>query len=184
MRRSLIPHPDWPIQAVRRIVAEARREGDRLSLRYAVATAAGGGLAVPPPAAPLRTDGLWRHTCFEAFLRVPGAEPYFEFNLAPSGQWAAYRFETYRQGMAPLEGLPAPAIAWRATPEGFELTAAIDLSGADLPVGEPWRLGLSAVIEETSGRTAYWALAHPPGKADFHHHDGFALDLSLIHISE
>jgi hypothetical protein len=38
-------------------------------------------------------------------------------------------------------------------------------------------LGLSAVIEETSGAKSYWALAHPPGRPDFHHADGFALML-------
>jgi len=38
--------------------------------------------------------------------------------------------------------------------------------------------GLSAVIEDISGGTSYWALAHPPGKPDFHHADGFALEFS------
>ena len=28
------------------------------------------------------------------------------------------------------------------------------------------------------GGISYWALAHPPGKPDFHHADGFALELS------
>ena len=41
----------------------------------------------------------------------------------------------------------------------------------------PLRLGLSAVIEETDGTKSYWALAHPPGKPDFHHKDCFALTL-------
>jgi hypothetical protein len=41
-----------------------------------------------------------------------------------------------------------------------------------------WRLGLSAIIEEASGRRSYWALAHPPGKPDFHHPDSFALRVS------
>jgi hypothetical protein len=35
---------------------------------------------------------------------------------------------------------------------------------------------LAAVIDETSGHKSYWALAHPPGKADFHHSDCFALE--------
>ena len=32
-------------------------------------------------------------------------------------------------------------------------------------------------IEEASGRISYWALKHPPGRPDFHHPDGFALEL-------
>jgi hypothetical protein len=37
---------------------------------------------------------------------------------------------------------------------------------------------LAAVIEDTRGDKSYWALAHPPGKADFHHSDTFALEFS------
>jgi hypothetical protein len=37
--------------------------------------------------------------------------------------------------------------------------------------------GFSAVIADKGGRIAYWALAHPPGNADFHHKDCFALQL-------
>ena len=48
---------------------------------------------------------------------------------------------------------------------------AVELDGA------PWRIGLSAVIEERHGRKSYWALAHPPGKPDFHHDDCFAIEL-------
>jgi hypothetical protein len=173
MRQSLSRHPDWPCEAVTAIVAEAVRSGpDRLSLRYRIT--APGPLIVPPPAAPARTDGLWRHTCFEAFVRPGDGEGYYELNLAPSGHWAAYRFDGYRDGMAPLEAIAAPTITWAAVEDGFELTAALDLSPA---AAEPWTVGLSAVIEEATGRTSYWALAHPPGKADFHHSDGFVLDL-------
>jgi hypothetical protein len=39
------------------------------------------------------------------------------------------------------------------------------------------RFGLAAVIEETSGRRSFWALAHPPGKPDFHHADCFTLEV-------
>jgi len=38
---------------------------------------------------------------------------------------------------------------------------------------------LSAVIEEESGTLSYWALRHAPGRADFHHPDGFALELDM-----
>jgi len=42
-----------------------------------------------------------------------------------------------------------------------------------------WRLGLSAVLEEASGRTSYWALAHSTAKPDFHHADCFACELPV-----
>jgi len=41
------------------------------------------------------------------------------------------------------------------------------------------KLALSAVVEDDSGRLAYWALKHAPGKPDFHHPDGFVLELTL-----
>ena len=40
-------------------------------------------------AAPTRTDGLWQHTCFEAFVGTEGNSAYREFNFAPSADWAA-----------------------------------------------------------------------------------------------
>jgi hypothetical protein len=176
--RRLTRHPDSPSEAVTEIRAEAVRQGPGgLALTYRLADAPG-QLVIPPPAEPLRTDGLWRHTCFEAFVRLPGAEPYVELNLSPSGQWAAYRFDGYREGMAPLE-IPPPQAAWHKTDDGFELTALVDLAGVgDLASAATWRLALSAVIEAAGGQTSYWALAHGPGKADFHAGAGFALALS------
>jgi hypothetical protein len=167
-------HPDFPCTAAASIQAGAARTDGRLILRYAVE--GGPGLFIPPPADPVRTDGLWRHTCFEAFVRAPGAPAYFEFNLAPSGQWAAYSFTGYREGMAPL-AIPPPAMTWRATDNGHELTAEVDLSPVPELGDGPWDVALTTVIEETDGRTSYWALAHPPGKPDFHSPDGFALSL-------
>jgi hypothetical protein len=41
---------------------------------------------------PRRAEELWQTTCFEAFMRVHGAEAYREWNFAPSGVWAAYAF--------------------------------------------------------------------------------------------
>jgi hypothetical protein len=71
---ELICHPDTPSTAVDRIdVAVARPEPGILALRYTVSgRIASIGLA--PPSEPLRTDELWRTTCFEAFVETaPGA---------------------------------------------------------------------------------------------------------------
>jgi hypothetical protein len=125
----------------------------------------------------LRTDELWRHTCFEAFVRASPSAAYYEFNFAPSTQWAAYRFGAYRGPMCETSEVSAPRIVVRSSGELYELQASLALAGTDLPSDAVWYLGLSAVIEETSGRKSYWALAHPPGKADFHHADCFAYEL-------
>jgi hypothetical protein len=125
-----------------------------------------------------RTDKLWRHTCFEAFIRASPSAAYYEFNFAPSTQWAAYRFGAYRDKMCETSELRAPRIIVRSSGELYELQASLALAGTDLTSDAVWCLGLSAVIEETSGRKSYWALAHPPGKVDFHHADCFAYELA------
>jgi hypothetical protein len=178
MRQALTLHPDSRCTAAAEIEVEvARPRPGALVLRYIV-TGATGGLSLPPVTAPTRSDGLWRHTCFEAFVRAGPGAAYTEFNFAPSMQWAAYRFSEYRSGMRVAGGISAPRVEVQSTARCYELQAALELDDVPgLPSDAAWRLGLSAVIEETSGRKSYWALAHPPGKADFHHSDCFALEL-------
>jgi hypothetical protein len=90
-----------------------------------------------------------------------------------------YQFDGYRSGMRAASSVSAPAIEAQANPPLFTLRASIALDQLSaLPRAAPWRLGLSALIEETSGRKSYWALAHPPGKPDFHHSDCFAHEFS------
>src|SRR5471030_304602 len=113
MRLTLTAHPDFPSDAVLGIEVGIERDGAALTLRYGL-TGAIAKLALPPGAAPDRTDELWLHTCFEAFLRPEPGEAYVELNLAPSTQWAAYRFTGYRQGMAPAD-IAAPHIAVATT---------------------------------------------------------------------
>jgi hypothetical protein len=62
---------------------------------------------------------------------------------------------------------------------GFHrLIASLDMTPlSDLRGDVPWRMGISAVIEEKNGNISYWALAHPKGKPDFHHRDCFTLQI-------
>jgi len=176
MRQSLRLHPDSLCLAATRIdVDVARSRAGSLLLSYVV-TGKIGDLGLPPVTAGARTDELWRHTCFEVFVRPLPGEAYYEFNFAPSTQWAAYRFDGYRSGMRVATEIDAPPIDVQAAPERYALQAALDLSG--LPHDAGWRLGLAAVIEEVSGRKSYWALAHSPGQPDFHHADCFACEFS------
>lgn len=178
MSRTLKLHPDSRCDAVTAIEVEAVRPAPgRLHLRYRV-TGDSGGLVLPPAAEPARADGLWQHTCFEVFLRTAPNGAYVELNLAPSRLWAAYRFDGYREGQRPAE-IAAPQIEVAAESDSYTLQADLVLDALpELPAAAPWQLGLSAVIEEAGGRISYWALAHPPGKPDFHHSDCFALELA------
>jgi hypothetical protein len=116
-----------------------------------------------------RTDDLWRHTCFEAFVRDTG-EAYREFNFSPSRQWAAYGFEGSRIGMHSAD-IPEPEIEVEVDDRRLSLLAhvqpGVSVRGA--------RVAISAVVEEASGAISYWALTHPTGKPDFHHPDSFTV---------
>ena len=155
-------------------VEVARTPGGVLSIVYVV-TGDVAGLRLPAPSRGGRADELWRHSCFEAFLRAGEGEGYLELNFAPSTQWAAYRFDAYRAGMGAAD-VPPPRITAGAEEGRYALTAVVALGGA-LPADAPWRLAVPAVLEDTAGRISYWAAAHAPGKPDFHHPDCFALDL-------
>jgi hypothetical protein len=174
MRQTLRLHPDSLCAAATRIEADvARPHPSGLILSYIVSGRIS-DLRLPPVVAPERADELWRHTCFEAFVRPSTGSAYYEFNFSPSTQWAAYQFSNYHSRMRVATEIAAPRIEVRSTGESCTLQVALELDGVSLP----WRLGLSAVLEETNGRKSYWALAHPPGKPDFHHADCFALELS------
>jgi hypothetical protein len=162
----LIAHPDCR-PSIEAVCVALDRSGPSWALTFAVKGTS--ALVTPEPSANLRADGLWRHTCFELFVKPEGGEGYFEFNFSPSTQWATYAFDGYRAGMRALD-VEAPAIERRE--DGVAVR--VDLSG--LP-GTVWRIGLAAVIEEADGTKSYWALAHPPGKPDFHDPACFALEL-------
>jgi hypothetical protein len=119
-------------------------------------------IILPPPATPARRDNLWQTTCFEIFWQPLGGSAYREFNLSPSGQWAAYDFDSFREGMrdAPVEAI---AIACAQDDAGLILKASI---AADLP--DPAQVALNAIVEHADGSKQYWALAFPPGRPEFH----------------
>ena len=131
-------------------------------------------LDLPVPAEPQRTDGLWNTTCFELFLREPNSANYFEFNFSPSSQWAAYRFNNYREGMSDWD-TPTPDIGNDASETHFAVEATISLPQIDIGV---WDASMSVVIHERGDRKSYWTIKHPDGAPDFHHRDCFALKLA------
>jgi len=178
MRHALKIHPESRCAAA--LVLEVlvmRPQPGRLDIRYLVSGDVH-ALRMPPVTGSTRVDGLWQHTCFEAFVRAPPHGAYFEFNFSPSLQWAAYRFGGYRSARSDADLIRAPQLEGRADSTSYELKVLLDLpQTSDLPSDVPWQLGLSAVIEETSGDKSYWALAHPSAQPDFHHPDSFALEL-------
>jgi hypothetical protein len=135
-------------------------------------------LRVSPPRPPRRGDRLWEHTCFETFVAIKGGSGYYEFNFAPSGEWAAYAFRSYRDGAPLVDEELAPRISVGGGGDSLHLDATIRLDRLPtIPPGAVLRLALSAVIEDDRGMLSYWALKHPPGKPDFHQPDAFTLEI-------
>ncbi len=164
---GLVPHPGTPCRAVERIEVRVERlPGARLKLTYEI-RARPASLRLPPPRPPGFAEGLWRHTCCEAFTCGAG-DGYDEYNFSPSGEFAAYRFERYRAGMSRLDA----RIETTWAPGRLEATIPVSADAASV--------ALCAVVEAADGALSYWALRHAPGKPDFHHRDAFALSLDEI----
>jgi len=172
----LICHPATPCSYVSAVTARVDRLSTDLLVVYYQVEGDIDQLQLPPQRRSAHTDGLWQHTCFEAFVRESGARNYVELNFSPSSEWAIYRFDDYRRGMTAVEPQHAPKIICRRRENRLEADVDVHLTGL-VPRAE-LQLALATVLEDLQGRTSCWALAHAPGNADFHHDAGFALRLA------
>jgi len=179
MQLNLVPHPETPpAHPMFKVWASV----DHVSALGSTATTniwfgIGAPISrfdIPELVEPLRTDELWKTTCFEAFLKPADQDSYREWNFAPRGNWAAYDFAGYRDGMTKAEVENGPYIRMEDNFTWWSVGAAIAM---DAEIS--WQLGLSAVIEEKDGTKSYWALSHcDSDKPDFHLADCFAVKLA------
>ena len=174
----LLAHPRTPGVGVYGIAAEVRFIKPAVLFCDYTLHADMTQVRLPQPQGGSPVEGLWRHTCFEAFIGVPGATEYYEFNFSPAGDWAAYRFGAYRDGMSAAAIAPAPNLQTCRKAERLELSATVQIGAlagiAEAPV---LRIALTAVVEDAAGELSYWSLRHAAGKPDFHHSEGFVLEL-------
>ncbi|HLL32247.1 MAG TPA: DOMON-like domain-containing protein [Allosphingosinicella sp.] len=165
METKLWADPACPGDPIEAIHATAERVSlTLLHLRYTVVGDIS-RLRIPEAAPPLRTPRLWEATCFEAFLRPEGENGYLELNFSPSGQWAAYAFSHYREGMADAPLPAAPEIAVSRSGHGMEIQVAVSPA---LGPG-PYAMNVAAILENRGGERSFWAASHPAGGPDFHH---------------
>jgi hypothetical protein len=167
MQFNLVPHPSTPPDPPFKLWANVDHAGAlgpvaTTNIWFGIGAPAA-RFVIPQAEEPGRADELWRTTCFEAFLRSAEADGYREWNFAPSGEWAAYDFTSYRENMNPPEIDGEPYMRLEDNLNWWALGATIAV-----PADRPWELGLSAVLEEQSGAKTYWALAHPSDQPDFH----------------
>ena len=174
---KMLIHPNNDLNAIDNFVVRFELIDDYLHLQYEL-TGGIGALKIPTAQAPYAVDGLWQHTCFEAFIAVNGEERYYEFNFSPSSTWAAYAFSTYRHRSAGTFK-NAPIIKCIQTQKS--LLVDVLIAAVDLPMkleDQSFQLNLTAVLETTDGELSYWALQHPDGAPDFHQRNNFILSFN------
>ncbi|HZF30878.1 MAG TPA: DOMON-like domain-containing protein [Gammaproteobacteria bacterium] len=177
---GLARHPSAPCSFVRAVEVRADRPAaHRLSLHYSVEGNLD-ELQLPLPRRSAPADGLWQHTCFEAFVQRGDTRAYLELNFSPSTEWAIYAFDDYRHGMQPRAPRRPPEIVTRRMGDRFELEARVDFGGlfTEPAPGVALRFAVAAVLEDRQGRLSYWALVHPSAeRPDFHHPQSFTMEL-------
>ncbi len=167
-------YPGGRTEAIRSIRTRVHRSNATLLIAYQLEGDIE-RLHIPAPRERAIGRELWRHTCFEAFIKIGRAAAYHEFNFAPSREWTVYAFSGYRNGAALTDESMNPEIDVRIGANRIELDAVVRLDRlSPLHPDAALRLGLAAVIESIDG-LSYWAIRHPADKPDFHDPEGFAM---------
>lgn len=113
-----------------------------------------------------RKDELWKTTCLEAFFSsgIQNEDPYVEINCSPNGDWNAYSFQNYREGMMRSSEVSVHLKQKKSAEHEAQFWIEIQ-SAASLSIHS---FGLAMVMGFTNGEKSYWALRHPASAADFH----------------
>jgi hypothetical protein len=125
---------------------------------------------------PVRQFALWEATCLEFFLAPVGQAHYWEFNLAPNGNWQVFHLDDYRQGLRDEAAINHLPFKVQQTSDSLQLILSIDLTSL-IATDTPLKMSITAVIQAQDGDYSYWALQHTRSEADFHHRDSFMIHL-------
>jgi hypothetical protein len=186
---KLVCHPASPVAGVVNIAVEVFTDSAGAARVMFELDAEPGVLAtlvMPAPRPPAAADQLWRHTCGELFVALPGDTAYREFNFSPSGAWAGYAFSDYRTPDPMVDALSVSVtrVTMDRHPGGWRLSGLLPPGSlSDEPEMPVMEVATTMVLETTGGALSYWALRHPAAQPDFHHRDGF-LSIELNNIEQ
>lgn len=130
----------------------------------------------PPVSTPSRQFQLWEATCFEFFIGIPGDRNYWEFNLSPSGDWAVFALDDYRQGLRDELAFSSLPFKVDRYPNYITLSLELDLSEIIL-AEQDLEMSVATVIKSSQNQLSYWAIAHSGEAADFHLRDSFKIEM-------
>jgi hypothetical protein len=156
------------------INGKVNRKDNLLSIEYQLFGDLNAISIAPPANPPSRQFHLWEATCFEFFIGIPGDRNYWEFNLSPSGDWAVFALDDYRQGLR-------DELAFRSLPFKVDrypnyITLNLELDLSELILSEQdIEMSVTTVIKSSQDELSYWAINHSDKEADFHLRDSFII---------
>lgn len=158
------------------VIGTVGRQAGMLCLDYVLKGRLSSLKLAPPAKAPERKDGLWQTTCLECFFSPGGGPGYWECNLSPAGHWNVFRFDSYRQGMAPEDRISRQAFTVSSAEGSLSLRLCLDF-GKVVARDASLAIGVNAVLEDQAGALSFWALRHGGARPDFHRREDFLIAL-------
>jgi hypothetical protein len=176
MKQSFTLQPFEPDDLVLSIDGSVEYQQGLLELHYSLH----GDLAqILFPAAvdsPERKFALWEATCLEFFVAIVGHTDYWEFNLAPNGNWQVFHLNDYREGLKDEAAINHLPFVVQRDDQGLKLDLSIDLTCL-FPPDTKLEMAITAVIQAATSEYSYWAVKHGGEEADFHHRADFVIKL-------
>ncbi len=117
-----------------------------------------------------RKFDLWKHTCFELFLKKENEDRYLEFNFSPSHEWDSYEFQSYRKPQ-PVVRFESPVVIIKTYDYILEVELELPPSWLDAEL----KASATAVIETKSHETSFFAFKHS-SEPDFHDQSTFIIN--------
>ncbi len=125
---------------------------------------------------PERKFALWEATCLEFFVAIVGHTDYWEFNLAPNGNWQVFHLNDYREGLKDEAAINYLPFVVKQDTQELQLDLSIDLTCL-FPPDTKLEMAITAVIQAATSEYSYWAVKHGGEEADFHRRADFAIKL-------
>ena len=173
---DLQPFPQSIFPADVSVTATLARHANFLAIRFVLIDKSSQVLLPAIAETPARKNNLWEESCFEFFVAAKAETPYWEFNLAPSGNWNVYHFDSYRQGMR--EELRFSALRFTVNRQANVVLLDVEIDLGKLACGDkPIEVGITTVVKLASGAVSYWALTHCGKQPDFHLRESFVVEM-------